>query len=40
MQEELREAGEAGFAFVGMTVASTRFGGDEVISILRRPVTP
>ena len=38
MQDELREAGEAGFEFVGLTVASTRFGGDEVVSILRRPV--
>lgn len=38
MQSELRESGEAGFEFVGMTVASTRFGGTEVISILRRPV--
>lgn len=31
MQEELREAGAAGFEFVGVTVASTRFGGDEVV---------
>ena len=37
MQDELREAGAAGFAFVGVTVASTRFGGAEVVSILRRP---
>ncbi len=38
MQNELREAGEAGFEFVGLTVASTRFGGQELVSILRRPV--
>lgn len=38
MQEELRAAGEAGFEFVGVTVASTRFGGNEVVSILRRPI--
>ena len=38
MQKELREAGAAGFEFVGVTVASTRFGGDEVVAILKRPV--
>lgn len=37
MQKELSEAGEAGFAFVGVTVASTSLGGKEVVSILRRP---
>lgn len=37
MQKELIEAGEAGFAFVGVTVAETSFGGKEVVSILRRP---
>lgn len=37
MQDELREAGATGFAFVGVTVASTRFGGSEVVCILRRP---
>ena len=36
MQNELREAGEAGFEFVGVTVATTRLGGNEVVSILRR----
>jgi hypothetical protein len=40
MQDELREAGQAGFEFVGLTVASTRFGGSEIVSILRRPVPP
>ena len=37
MQKELAEAGEAGFSFVGVTVAETSFGGKEVVSILRRP---
>ena len=36
MQQELREAGAAGFEFVGVTVGSTAFGGDEVVIILRR----
>ena len=38
MQAELREVGTTGFEFVGVTVASTAFGGDEVVAILRRPV--
>ncbi len=38
MQKELTEAGANGYAFVGVTVASTRFGGSEVVTILRRPV--
>jgi hypothetical protein len=37
MQKELSEMGEAGFSFVGVTVASTSLGGKEVVSILRRP---
>jgi len=37
MQKELQEAGEAGFAFVGVTVGESAFGGKEVICILRRP---
>jgi hypothetical protein len=36
MQKELAEAGEAGYEFVGMTVAKTLVGGDEVVAILRR----
>lgn len=36
MQKELTEAGDQGFEFVGMTVAKTLMGGDEVVSILRR----
>jgi hypothetical protein len=35
MQKELIEAGEAGFEFVGMTVAETAFGGKELVTILR-----
>ena len=37
MQDELREAGRAGFQFVGVTVSSTAFGGDEIVVILKRP---
>jgi hypothetical protein len=36
MQRELAEAGDQGFEFVGMTVAKTFIGGDEVVAILRR----
>jgi len=36
LQKELAEAGEAGYQFVGMTVADTLVGGDEVVAILRR----
>jgi hypothetical protein len=36
MQKELSEAGDNGFEFVGMTVAKTLVGGDEIVSILRR----
>ena len=36
MQKELREAGEAGFRLVGMTVSKTALGGSEVVSILRK----
>ena len=39
MQDELREAGLAGFNFVGVTVASTTFGGNEIVAILKRAVT-
>lgn len=38
MQKELAEAGEAGFTFVGLTVAKTGIAGEEVVSILRRKV--
>jgi hypothetical protein len=36
MQKELDEAGEAGFEFVGLTVAETGIGGSEIVSILRK----
>ena len=39
MQDELREAGLAGFNFVGVTISSTTFGGDEIVAILKRAVT-
>jgi uncharacterized membrane protein len=39
MEKELRQAGEAGFQFLGITVAQTAIGGSEVVSILRRPAS-
>ncbi len=38
MQKELSEAGDTGFEFVGLTVGQTRFGGAELVSILRKQV--
>jgi hypothetical protein len=38
LQKELVEAGEAGYGFVGMTVADTLVGGSGVVAILRRKV--
>jgi len=38
MQKELSKAGDTGFEFVGLTVGTTRFGGAELVSILRRQV--
>ena len=40
MQEELRDAGASGFVFVGVTVNETRFGGDEIVTILKRARGP
>jgi hypothetical protein len=37
MQKELAAAGAEGFSFVGLTVAPTNMGGNELVSILRRP---
>lgn len=37
MQKELREAGTAGYQYVGVTVAETAFGGNEIVVIVRRP---
>ena len=39
MQDELHKVGLAGFNFVGVTVASTTFGGNEIVAILKRAVT-
>jgi hypothetical protein len=36
MQKELSEIGQAGFAFVGVTVAKTGIAGSEVVAITRR----
>jgi hypothetical protein len=38
MEKELQEAGQAGFQMIGMTVGKTLVGGNEVVSILRRPL--
>lgn len=40
MQKELLEAGEAGYDLVGLTVAKTAFGGDELVTVLRRAREP
>jgi hypothetical protein len=37
MQKELSEAAQRGFQLVGVTVGKSAFGGNEVITILRRP---
>lgn len=37
MQKEILEAAEAGYQFVGFSSGSTFFGGDEVVTIMRRP---
>lgn len=36
LQKELAEAGDAGYEFVGVTVAETLVGGNEVVAIVRR----
>jgi len=38
MQKELQAAGDLGFQFVGVTVSKTAFGGNEVLSILRKEI--
>ena len=38
MQRELSETGAEGFEYVGMTVASTAMGGNELVTITRRKV--
>jgi hypothetical protein len=37
MQDELMCAGRQGFGYVGVTVAETLIGGDEVVVITSRP---
>lgn len=37
MQKEMMEAAEAGYQFVGFSTGSTLFGGNEVVTIMRRP---
>jgi len=39
LQKELLESGEAGFDLVGLTVSKTRFGGTELVSVMRRKRT-
>ncbi len=36
MQKELMEAGKEGYAYAGLSVSDTLFGGDELVVILRR----
>lgn len=36
MEKEMREAGEAGFHFLGVLVGKTAVGGKEIVSILQR----
>jgi hypothetical protein len=40
MQKEMKEAAAQGFQFVGFSTGSTFFGGNEVVTIMRRPRTP
>ena len=37
MQKEIMEAAAAGYQFVGFSSGETAFGGDEVVTIMRRP---
>jgi hypothetical protein len=37
LQKELHEAGAAGYELLGMTVAKTAIGGNEIVAITRRP---
>ena len=39
MQKELGEAADAGYEFIGLTVAETLVGGSEVVGILRKKVS-
>lgn len=37
MEKEMRQAAEQGFEFVTLTLGKTAFGGNELVTILRRP---
>jgi hypothetical protein len=37
LEKELKEAGDAGYVVVGMTVAETLIGGKELVAITRKP---
>ena len=38
LQKEVSEATAAGYSFVGLTIADTAIGGDEIVSILRKQI--
>jgi hypothetical protein len=38
LQKEVSEATAAGYAFVGLTIADTAIGGDEIVTILRKQI--
>jgi opacity protein-like surface antigen len=38
LQKEISQATAAGYAFVGLTVANTAIGGDEIVTILRKRI--
>lgn len=40
LEKELKEAGEAGYHVLGMTVGKTMMGGTELVTITRRSVRP
>ena len=40
MQKELQEAASEGFTLDGLSVGDTAFGGKEIVTILRKEVTP
>jgi hypothetical protein len=40
LQKELMDAGNAGYAVVGMTVSTTALGGKEIVAIVKRPSLP
>jgi hypothetical protein len=40
LENELKEAGDAGYDLVGLTVSKTTFGGTELVSVMRRKLDP